>query len=1611
MLSQAEAPPAGVDPAFIRAFLAALEGRPLAASPAQGAFLGTIAQDWRRDELAGVGLADLGRLAASFWSFAERSRGPAPRVRIAPALGGGGEPLGLDLVEVVQPDAPFLVDSVMGQLVEAGAEVEAMFHPLIDTPKGRRSAIQVWIEPLGAGQAPALIQALQATLADVRQAVADFPAMLALLGRCIAELKRAAPEGDAAALAEDLAFLAWMDAGHFVFLGARAYEYPRAPDGSYAAEEPSFAAGASLGVLRDAELGVLRRDSEPAVLSARLRADLAHAPPLVVAKSNLKSRVHRRVYMDYVGVRRYGADGRPAGETRFVGLFTAQAYDEPTRAVPLIRRKVAQVMARAGKPPGGHDAVRLANILESWPRDELFQASEDELLAMALGVLHLSDRPRVRLFIRHDPFDRFVSILFYAPRERYDAALRERVGRMLAEAFGGRVSAYYPSYSDAPLARVHYIVGVTPGRHPTPDIGALESAIVLAARTWADDFEAAARRNLEPDGAAAVLAVWASAFPVGYRDRYHPAEGLADAAECARLGPEAPLGVRAFRQAGDSPLSFRLKLYRAGEAVALADVLPILEDMGLKTLSEEGFPLAPAAAGDDFATVWVHEFMLEDPRGEHLKLEDIKPAFEAAFVAVWTGLAESDGFNRLVLELSCSWREAALIRALARYRQQSGLDPSPAVQQQALSDHPQAARLILELFRARLDPATGESLRRRAAQARALQAQIETALQAVQSLDADRALRRLAALTGAIQRTNFYQKDGAGRDKPYISFKVAARELADLPHPRPFREIYVASPVVEGTHLRLGPIARGGLRWSDRRDDFRTEVLGLVKAQQVKNAVIVPVGAKGGFFPKRLPKGGSPGEVRQAAIEAYRLFLFGLLDLTDTIDAADAVVHPKGVVVHDGEDPYLVVAADKGTASFSDIANEVAESYGLWLGDAFASGGSAGYDHKAMGITARGAWESVRRHFRELGKDIQNQDFSVAGVGDMSGDVFGNAMLLSPHIRLVAAFDHRHVFLDPDPDPQTSWAERKRLFDLPASSWDDYDRTLISPGGGVFARTAKRIALGDAARALLDLRADAATPAEVIAAILKARVELLYLGGIGTYVKGAGQSQLDVGDKANDAVRIDGRDLRCKVVGEGANLGFTQAGRIEYALAGGRIDTDAIDNSAGVDTSDHEVNIKILAGMAERAGKLTRADRDSLLATMTDEVARHVLAHNYDQGLALSMLQAEAVQELGAHAAFMDQLEAKGRLDRALEGLPGAAEIAARARAGRGLTRPELAVLLAYGKLDFFDDAIASAAPDDPHFLSTLKAYFPAGLGRFEDEMRRHRLRREIIATSIGNEMVNLCGPTFPARLMAAAACDAAALTVSFEAARQVLRLADAWSRVAALDGRAPAAAQTALYRELAYVLRGQTFWLARRCVRAPADVAALVAAYQGAADELKGLFPAVLSAFEQRAALRRAGAWIKAGAPADLARAVALYRPLTLSVTLADLARELGWPMAVAARLYHALGGSFGFDRLRAAAAARPAGDAYERLAVRRLIEDLMDEQASLARAVMTEAGPPAGADGPEAARAALARWSAGRAAAVRQARATIAQIEKDGADWSFAKLTIANAALRQLG
>jgi glutamate dehydrogenase len=1584
---------------------------------AEKAYLAQVFEDYAADETPELNGADLAALLAATWRAAADRPGEGPaQVSVGPHTGALGQGSGYDVIRIVQGDKPFLVDSVMGQLAEAGVTVRSMYHPIVETPEGRVSLIIVVIDPLPQERRDALGEALAQTMADVRAAVGDHQAMDELMARSIAHLEGSHHGVDPAVLAENLEFLRWLKADHFVFLGARDYDYPRAKDGGYEAEAPLSQSGAGLGVLADPERTVLRRASEPAVLTRSMKRQLDLSEPVTVAKANARSSVHRRAYMDYIGVKRFGPDGRPSGETRYVGLFTAEAYDQAAGEVPLIRRKVANALARAGKVEGTHSYKRLKNILDNYPRDELFQIGESELLEIALGILHLHDRPRIKTFTRKDPFDRFVSVLAFVPRDRYDVSVRQRIGTILARAWGGRVSAFYPQLGEQPLVRIHYIIGVTPGDHPCPDLAGLDAEVAEAGRSWVDRFESALRlADIDEVSVGPVSARWAEAFGAGYRDRYDANEAVRDYQAIDGLNASGavdggePVAVRAFRSDADGPLNFRFKLYRRGSAVPLSDVLPILADMGLKTLEEWGHALTPLGE----PAIHVHEFLMEDPRGGDLDFAHVKGPFEAAFSAVWTGRTESDGFNRLVLELGVSWRDAALVRTLARYRQQTGLDPSQAVQEEALRDYPGVARGILALFDAKFDPAAGGDAARRETAVAGLVEQINVQLQAVKSLDHDRALRRLVLLVQAIKRTNYFQVAADGQAKPYISIKIASRELEDLPLPKPFREIFVWAPHVEGVHLRFGPVARGGLRWSDRRDDFRTEVLGLVKAQQVKNAVIVPVGSKGGFFPKHLAaivRAGGDRDAQQAeAIRAYRTFLSGLLDITDNIAADGSVTHPAQVVMWEGDDPYLVVAADKGTATFSDIANGISADYGYWLDDAFASGGSVGYDHKEMGITARGAWEAVKRHFREMGKDIQAEPFTVVGVGDMSGDVFGNGMLLSKQIELVAAFDHRDIFIDPDPDAEKSFVERRRMFELPRSSWQDYDKSKISKGGGVFSRSAKSIELSPEIKAALDIQEDSLDPAALMKAIIKAPAELLYFGGIGTYVKAAHETDTQVGDKANDAIRIDGAEVRAKVIGEGANLGMTQAGRIAFARSGGRINTDAIDNSAGVDSSDHEVNIKILTGAAIASGALKAGDRNALLASMTDEVGEKVLVHNYDQTLALTLQQAQGATLLDAQQRFMQWLGGKGKLDRKVEGLPDDLRLNEMKAAGQALTRPELAVLTAYSKLELFDDIVQSHAPDDAFFHRTLVDYFPGPLAKFEKDMERHRLRREIISTVLSNQIVNMCGPTFPERLRLSAQCDTSALVLAFEAARQIFRLDQAWDQVSALDLKIPAEAQTKLYQEISTVLRRQTFWLARRAAREGATVDGLIAAYRPSADALRAAGGGVLSRFEARQLDARVQAFVAMGASQAMARDFAMLRPLVATTDIGDLAREAGWAEPAMAMLYHQVGAAFDFDRLRAAAGDVPSADHFDRLAVRRLIEDLMAEQMTLTRAVARASDASVGAS-EATAEAAVDAWIGARQATVEGVRTSVDEIESSGSGWTFAKLTIANSVIREI-
>jgi glutamate dehydrogenase len=1580
------------------------------------AFITQIAEDATEDDVQGLTPEDLATLADGFWRWTSQKRADAQEIRLIEGKGAGGRALGRDILEICGPDMPFLVDSVMGEIGAQGVEVRAMFHPIVQISRdgdGLRghggvslaeSFIQIHMPPVAPSKRDAILMGVRETLADVRLSVSDFQAMRGRMNNAIKELSVAKTKASADEIGETISFLKWLSQDHFIFFGVRSYDYPRDNSGALASDEPDIREDLNLGILRDPLRMVLRRLNEPSVLTDKVKAYIEESAPIIVAKSNLRSRVHRRAVMDYIGVKRYGDNGEVLGEERFVGLFTAEAYDQMVRDVPLLRGKIDRVIGRADMVAGSHNDKRFRNIVENYPRDELFQIEEDDLLRIALGVQHLMDRPRAKVFVRRDRFDRFLSILVFVPRDRYNSTVRARIGVLLAEAYSGRLSAFYPMFGDAPLARVHYIIGVTPNRHDDPNIEVLEAQIGAITRTWEDGVEALGENK------SLQLSRYLTGFPAGYRESFEASEALIDICELEQVS-DGNVRVRAYRNTDDDQTLLRAKIYKTGEVTALSAAVPIFESMGLYVESETPYPITREQDGGH-ATVWVQDVRMRTANRQPLDFSVVESSFEDAFSAIWAGQAENDGFNKLILKLGVSWRDAALIRALARWRGQTGMDPSEAVQQQAVADFPDITRAILDLFKIRFDPAYGPKKAREVA-AKDINATIAMLLDTVPSLDADRVLRRLVGLVNVMVRTNFYQPDTDGKPKPYMSFKIATREIAEVPAPKPYREIWVWSPQVEGAHLRFGPVARGGLRWSDRRDDFRTEVLGLVKAQQVKNAVIVPVGSKGAFFPKQLPRDGSREEVQAAAIEAYKTFLRGLLDLTDNIAGDGAITVPKRVVCWDGDDPYLVVAADKGTATFSDIANAISADYGHWLGDAFASGGSVGYDHKKMGITAKGAWEAVKRHFREMGRDTQTQAFTVIGVGDMSGDVFGNGMLLSKKIKLIAAFDHRDIFIDPDPDMDKSYKERMRMFALPRSSWADYDTKLISAGGGVFSRASKAIPLSAELKALTGLEGSEAAPTDIMHALLKSPCDLMWFGGIGTYVKAASETHGDAGDKANDLIRVNGDELCCKVIGEGANLGLTQRGRIAAAQNGVRLNTDAIDNSAGVDSSDHEVNIKILLNGLVRSGEMTGAGRDALLASMTDDVAAHVLRHNYAQTMAISVQEANAPADLDGHERFIEQLEKSGRLDRKVEYLPSAEGFRARRSAGTGLTRPELAVLTAYSKLTLFDELIASSAPDDAWFEDVLVQYFPQGCRPFSVDMGKHRLRREIIATVLSNKIVDLGGALFVDRVRESGLVEIGAVARGFAAARAIFGLDEAITEVSALDLKVPAAVQTELMGEINNLLRRQCFWLARRSHVGDSgvDITGLVSDYGAGVSGLAAMIYDVVTP-TQRAALEGQVDRLRSlGTPAALAKFVVALSPLAAATDIVDIATQKGFGIEGVARLYNAIGAGLGLDDVRSAAAQARSPDHWDRVATRRLIEDYMSEQATLTSCACNYAKAQS-VNGHDSkwAKAVFDGWSALNKSALERTRLAINELKASPGGWSFAKLSIANAQLKEL-
>ncbi|BCL30196.1 NAD-glutamate dehydrogenase [Streptomyces aurantiacus] len=1567
--------------------------------------------------------------AFSHYRLAENRPQGTANVRVhTPTVEENGWTCTHSVVEVVTDDMPFLVDSVTNELSRQSRGIHVVIHPqfvvrrdltgklievLKDRPTGdlpHDASVESWIHveidrETDRADLKQITADLLRVLSDAREAVEDWEKMRDSALRIAEELPKEPTADDLRdqEVEEARELLRWLADDHFTFLGYREYELH---------DDDSLGAvpGTGLGILRsDPKHG--DEESHPVSpsferLPADARAKAREHRLLVLTKANSRSTVHRPSYLDYVGVKKFDADGNVVGERRFLGLFSSAAYTESVRRVPVIRRKVAEVLRGAGFSPNSHDGRDLLQILETYPRDELFQTPPDELRAIVTSVLYLQERRRLRLYLRQDEYGRYYSALVYLPRDRYTTGVRLRIIDILKEELGGTSVDFTAWNTESILSRLHFVVRVPQGTElpqlSDADKDRIEARLVEAARSWADGFAEALNAECGEERAAELLRRYGNVVPEGYKADHNPRTAVADLVRLEQLGDGQDFDLSLYEPVGAAPEERRFKIYRIGESVSLSAVLPVLSRLGVEVTDERPYELRCP----DRASAWIYDFGLRLPTsgggtGDHLG-DDGRERFQEAFAATWTGRAENDGFNSLVLSAGLNWRQAMVLRAYAKYLRQAGSTFSQDYMEDTLRSNVHTTRLLVSLFEARMSP---ERQRAGTELTDALLEELDAALDQVASLDEDRILRSFLTVIKATLRTNFFQEAGGGVPHDYVSMKFDPQAIPDLPAPRPAFEIWVYSPRVEGVHLRFGKVARGGLRWSDRREDFRTEILGLVKAQMVKNTVIVPVGAKGGFVAKQLP---DPAVDRDAwmaeGVRSYKTFISALLDITDNMVAGE-VVPPADVVRHDEDDTYLVVAADKGTATFSDIANGVAEAYNFWLGDAFASGGSAGYDHKKMGITARGAWESVERHFRELGVNTQTEDFTVVGVGDMSGDVFGNGMLLSEHIRVVAAFDHRHIFIDPRPVAETSYAERRRLFELPRSSWADYDKELLSQGGGIFPRTAKAIQLNNHIREALGIEGKTAkmTPADLMRAILAAPVDLLWNGGIGTYVKASTETHADVGDKANDAIRVNGADLRVKVVGEGGNLGLTQLGRIEFAQAGGKVNTDAIDNSAGVDTSDHEVNIKILLNAVVRDGDMTVKQRNKLLAEMTDEVGTLVLRNNYAQNTALANALAQSPSMLHAQHRYLRHLVRAGHLNRALEFMPTERQIRERLSAGHGLTQPETAVLLAYTKITVADELLHTSLPDDAYLRSLLHAYFPTALGRqFGEQIDNHPLRREIVTTVLVNDTVNTGGTSFLHRLREETGASLEEIVRAQTAARAIFGSSAVWDAVEALDNTVDAGVQTRIRLHSRRLVERATRWLLNNRPQ-PIQLAETIDFFRERVTQVWSELPNLLKGADLEWYQRIYDELSAAGVPAELAQRVAGFSSAFPTLDIVAVGDRMGKdPMGVA-EVYYEVGDRLRITQLMDRIIELPRADRWQSMARASIREDLYAAHAALTADVLAVGN---GKSTPEQR---FKAWEERNVAILGRARTTLEEI-RGSESFDLANLSVAMRTMRTM-
>ncbi|WP_447784774.1 NAD-glutamate dehydrogenase [Pseudomonas germanica] len=1566
------------------------------------------------DELTQRRLSDLAGCTLSAWRLLERFDHAQPQVRVYnPDYERHGWQSTHTAVEVLHHDLPFLVDSVRTELNRRGYSIHTLQTTVLSVRRGSKGEL-LEILPKGstgegvlheslmyleidrcanAAELNVLSKELEQVLGEVRVAVADFEPMKAKVQEILTKLDNSAFAVDADEKNEIKSFLEWLVGNHFTFLGYEEFVVTDQADGGHIEyDQNSF-----LGLTKLLRTGLTYEDLR---IEDYAVAYLREPTLLSFAKAAHPSRVHRPAYPDYVSIREIDADGKVIKEHRFMGLYTSSVYGESVRVIPFIRRKVEEIETRSGFQSKAHLGKELAQVLEVLPRDDLFQTPVDELFTTVMSIVQIQERNKIRVFLRKDPYGRFCYCLAYVPRDIYSTEVRQKIQQVLMERLKASDCEFWTFFSESVLARVQLILRVDPKNRLDIDPVLLEKEVVQACRSWQDDYAALTVESFGEAHGTNVLADFPKGFPAGYRERFAAHSAVVDMQHLLSLNEKNPLVMSFYQPLGQvsGQRELHCKLYHADTPLALSDVLPILENLGLRVLGEFPYRLRHTN-GREF---WIHDFAFTAAEGLDLDIQQLNDTLQDAFVHIVRGDAENDAFNRLVLTAGLPWRDVALLRAYARYLKQIRLGFDLGYIASTLTNHTDIARELTRLFKTRFylarklgsDDLEDKQLR--------LEQAILTALDDVQVLNEDRILRRYLDLIKATLRTNFYQTDANGQNKSYFSFKFNPHAIPELPKPVPKFEIFVYSPRVEGVHLRFGNVARGGLRWSDREEDFRTEVLGLVKAQQVKNSVIVPVGAKGGFLPRRLPLGGSRDEIAAEGIACYRIFISGLLDITDNLKDG-ALVPPLNVVRHDDDDPYLVVAADKGTATFSDIANGIAIDYGFWLGDAFASGGSAGYDHKKMGITAKGAWVGVQRHFRERGINVQEDSITVVGVGDMAGDVFGNGLLMSDKLQLVAAFNHMHIFIDPNPNPATSFVERQRMFDLPRSAWTDYDTSIMSEGGGIFSRSAKSIAISPQMQERFDIKADKLTPTELLNALLKAPVDLLWNGGIGTYVKASTESHADVGDKANDALRVNGNELRCKVVGEGGNLGMTQLGRVEFGLNGGGSNTDFIDNAGGVDCSDHEVNIKILLNEVVQAGDMTDKQRNQLLASMTDEVGNLVLGNNYKQTQALSLAARRAYARIAEYKRLMSDLEGRGKLDRAIEFLPTEEQLAERIAEGHGLTRPELSVLISYSKIDLKEQLLGSLVPDDDYLTRDMETAFPPTLvSKFSEAMRRHRLKREIVSTQIANDLVNHMGITFVQRLKESTGMSPANVAGAYVIVRDIFHLPHWFRQIEALDYQVSADVQLELMDELMRLGRRATRWFLR-ARRNEQNAARDVAHFGPHLKELGLKLDELLSGEIRENWQARYQAYVEAGVPELLARMVAGTSHLYTLLPIIEASDVTGQNPAEVAKAYFAVGSALDITWYLQQISALPVENNWQALAREAFRDDVDWQQRAITISVLQQG------DGTLDVEARLALWMEQHESMISRWRAMLVEIRAaSGTD--YAMYAVANRELLDL-